>query len=186
MRLRRKDYRYITLDKIGDVNFKRSDRAKRVSITVKSVNLISVTVPQFITFKKAESFVLAKTDWILKQKGIVGGKIDITSQIDSISNEQKKQLEQRVQELSEKHNFKISRLTIKRMKTRGGSCSAKNCISLNIGLVALPKELQDYVILHELVHTKIKDHGDNYWKVLSSVIPDAKTLNRKLNKYYRL
>ena len=72
------------------------------------------------------------------------------------------------------------------MKTRWGSCSAQNNISINVGLIALSDELRDYVILHELVHTKIKNHSKEFWKALELIIKDPRLLNMKLKQNYGL
>ena len=186
MRLRRKDYKYSTIDEIGNIYFRKSDRAKRVIISVKSSNSVSVTVPRFISFKKADSFVIAKKDWIKKHQGSIDNKFDVSSGIDTISSNQKQTLRDRTEHLAKKNGFNFNKINIKRMTSRWGSCSSKNNISLNAGLVLLPKELQDYVILHELVHTKIKDHSKTFWDELNKLMPNAKKLNRQLNKSYKL
>jgi predicted metal-dependent hydrolase len=87
----------------------------------------------------------------------------------------------RVEELSEKHGFKITGLKIRRMKTRWGSCTARRSINLNSWLVMLPEHLSDYVILHELVHTRIPDHSKRFWKELDGVTGGlSKKLRREL------
>jgi predicted metal-dependent hydrolase len=58
-----------------------------------------------------------------------------------------------------------------------------NNINLNANLMRLPQELQDYVILHELVHTRIKNHGPEFWNRLGAILPKAKALRRKLRQY---
>ena len=75
-------------------------------------------------------------------------------------------------------------LIIKNAKTRWGSCSSINNINLNLHLMRLSDELIDYVILHELVHTKIKNHQKEFWDLLNIVSGDAKGLDRELKKYY--
>jgi predicted metal-dependent hydrolase len=55
------------------------------------------------------------------------------------------------------------------MKTRWGSCTAGKGINLNSWLVMLPEYLSDYVILHELVHTKIPDHSSRFWEELDGI-----------------
>jgi hypothetical protein len=47
----------------------------------------------------------------------------------------------------------------------------------------LPQELMDYVILHELAHTRIKNHGREFWKMLDAMIGGAKKLDRRLRGY---
>ena len=70
------------------------------------------------------------------------------------------------------------------MMTRWGSCSAKNNISLNILIAQLPKELQDYIILHELLHTRIKNHSKIFWTELDILIGNAKRIDSILKKNY--
>ena len=72
------------------------------------------------------------------------------------------------------------------MKTRWGSCSAKNNINLNMLIMYLPKHLQDYIILHELVHTRIKNHSNHFWNVLDGIVGDARGMNKELKLNYTL
>ncbi len=88
----------------------------------------------------------------------------------------------RVRELASKNGFRYGRLTLKNLRSRWGSCSAANNINLNIQLMRLTDELIDFVILHELVHTQVKDHGPKFWKSLERVSGNAKALDAKLRK----
>jgi predicted metal-dependent hydrolase len=98
--------------------------------------------------------------------------------------EAKKFLPERVKQLSDQFNFEFNSLTVKNAKTRWGSCSHSNNINLNLQLMRLPDHLIDYVILHELNHTVHKNHQKAYWKALENIIPDAKRLDKELNKYH--
>jgi len=67
------------------------------------------------------------------------------------------------------------------MYTRWGSCTVKRSINLNSWLVMLPEHLSDYVILHELVHTRFPDHSIKFWKELDAVTGgQSKMLRREL------
>lgn len=89
-------------------------------------------------------------------------------------------LSKKVEELAAKHNFRYSGIKIKNMKTRWGSCSKRNTINFNLHLVRLPENLQDYILLHELVHTVHKNHGKEFWKMLNELTIDAKKLAKEL------
>ncbi len=65
---------------------------------------------------------------------------------------------------------------------RYGSCSAKNQISLSWRLILLPLELIDYVVVHELVHTREKHHQKNFWKTVEAILPDYKEREKKLKE----
>jgi predicted metal-dependent hydrolase len=85
--------------------------------------------------------------------------------------------------LARKFNFLFNEVSVRNAKTRWGSCSGKNNISLNIQLMRLPDFLIDYVILHELCHTVEKNHGKQFWSLLDKVTGDAKKLDNELKKY---
>jgi len=97
--------------------------------------------------------------------------------------EAKKHLPKRTYELAEWYKFKPSNVSVRNAKTRWGSCSGKNNISLNIQLMRLPDYLIDYVIMHELCHTVEKNHGPKFWALLNNVSGNAKALDKELKKY---
>jgi predicted metal-dependent hydrolase len=90
----------------------------------------------------------------------------------------------RTRALAEIHGFEINEIKVRNNKTRWGSCSGKNNINLNIHLMRLPQKLIDYVIMHELVHTRVKNHSAYYWGELEKVLPGARVLDKQLNKYH--
>ncbi|PIE79018.1 MAG: hypothetical protein CSA15_04890 [Candidatus Delongbacteria bacterium] len=79
-------------------------------------------------------------------------------------------LSKRVAFLANKHGFEYGKLSFRNQKTRWGSCSYKNNISLNIQLMRLPLHLVDYVIIHELCHTVHKNHSKQFWQLVYSIL----------------
>ena len=79
--------------------------------------------------------------------------------------------------------FKPAGLVIRTMKSRWGSCSNKGIITLSTELIKLPELFLEYVILHELCHLKHHNHGTGYYKLLSELFPDWKTVRKELKKY---
>lgn len=180
------NFKYINYPEIGAVFFEKSRKAKRVIISVKSPTNIRVAVPRFVTIRKAESFVLHKLDWIKKQQSKYSNKVNVNKLTKSASAEEKLKIIKRVEQLANKYGFTYGKVTLRKMKTRWGSCTAQNNISLNIGLIVLPVELSDYIILHELVHTKLKNHNKEFWNELGGVIHDPKSMSKQLRQHYGL
>ncbi|MDI3478706.1 MAG: hypothetical protein PWQ59_2231 [Thermoanaerobacterium sp.] len=75
----------------------------------------------------------------------------------------------------EKYGIKMSDIQIRTMKARWGSCIRdKNIIILNYELIKAPKFCIDYVVLHELIHFKYKNHDSNFYAFLTALMPDWK------------
>jgi predicted metal-dependent hydrolase len=93
----------------------------------------------------------------------------------------------RLTSLADKHGFSFNRVFIRNQRTRWGSCSHQGNISLNARIARLPGELMDYVILHELTHTRQPNHRPAFWaeldKVIGDGVGDAKALAKRLGEY---
>ncbi|MFC1744034.1 M48 family metallopeptidase [Candidatus Riflebacteria bacterium] len=92
-------------------------------------------------------------------------------------------LPQRVAQLAAIHGFKYNEIRIKNLKSRWGSCSAKNNINLNLQIMKLPDELIDHILLHELLHTKVKNHSPQFWQMLEGISKNTKELRKKVKEY---
>lgn len=89
----------------------------------------------------------------------------------------------RLKDLAYEHQFDINSATVKRLRSRWGSCDTHKNIVLNSYLAQLPWELIDYVLVHELAHTKHLNHGAEFWQEVATVFPDYKQ-RRKATKAY--
>jgi predicted metal-dependent hydrolase len=180
--------RTINIDHIGPVTFERSARARRIVITVHSQKGVRVAVPRHASFENAADFVRKQEEWIKKHLEKVRKNNTRSKQHNEalavIDKEKaKKALSVRLLYLAEKHGFNCKRVTVRRQRTRWGSCSHNKAISLNIKIMILPDELRDYVMLHELVHTKIYNHSRKFWAELDKYVGNGKLLARKLREY---
>lgn len=92
-------------------------------------------------------------------------------------------LPQRVEQLATKHDYQYKALKIRHLKSRWGSCSSRSEITLNYYLMQLPWELIDYVLLHELAHTKQLNHSTKFWAEVTACMPDYRTKRQKLKSY---
>lgn len=180
--------KFVEIDGVGPVLLQRSSRARRLNISIKPFHGVRVAIPSGVSFQRAIEFTYEKIDWIKKhQKGMRQVEREQMAWRDALEGidieEAANVIISRVAELAKMHGFRYNRVTIRNQKTRWGSCSAKNNLNLNIKLFTLPQELVDYVILHELVHTRIKNHSPQFWRELDKYVGDAKALRKLLNEF---
>jgi predicted metal-dependent hydrolase len=180
----------IELKSVGTILIERSRRAKHLSLSVRPFKGARVAVPFGASFASAVMFAQSKTGWIKKhldKMALMEQEARALSKSKPINQAAaRKHLIDRLNLLSKKHGFNYNRVFIRNQKTRWGSCSGKNNINLNINLVRLPDELIDYTILHELAHTRIKNHSRRFWDQMDKLLADAKKLDSKLSEYRAL
>lgn len=74
----------------------------------------------------------------------------------------------------------LTRVVVKRLKSRWGSCSPEGKITLNAELMHRPPKAIDYVIAHEISHLFYLNHGKGFYRVLSQALPDWKAGRKQL------
>jgi predicted metal-dependent hydrolase len=89
----------------------------------------------------------------------------------------------RLEALAREHGYSPGRLSVRLQGTLWGSASRAGHIQLNAVLATVPSDLVDYVILHELVHTRIRGHGRAFWSELERRLPDARQRQARLREY---
>jgi len=159
-----------------------------MSISVKATGETWLTLPHHGTVRQAEAFLYEKSAWITahRQKACLlhlnHKKLNLTRR--PMSRTQAGAfLRERIDHLARKHGFSFNRVSIRNQKTRWGSCSVNNNISLNEKLARLPDRLIDFVLLHELVHTRVKNHGKDFWRELGKYVDDVEALRREFRQY---
>jgi hypothetical protein len=88
----------------------------------------------------------------------------------------------RTEELARQFGFQYQKLRLSSARTRWGSCSSQGTLSFTWRLIMAPMELVDYVIIHELVHTKIRNHSRDFYAAVEKILPDYKKRIRWLKQ----
>ncbi len=101
--------------------------------------------------------------------------------------EAKEKITERVKIYSRKLRVVPEALRITSAEQRWGSCSGKNILSFTWRLVMAPLPVIDYIVIHELLHIKEKNHSNKFWGLLETVMPDYKSRQQWLkNNGYHL
>lgn len=145
-----------------------------------------------ITFSDCASSYLDQTRKCIMINSIVGHESEAVKKeiIKLLRVVIKNYLNVRVKEWSDKMNLQPNEIRVKLMKSRWGSCSSKGNLNFSLNLVLLPKEVVDYIIVHELAHLKELNHSNQFWEIVENYYPvcaeskkwlKMNTFNLKLN-----
>lgn len=162
----------------------RSYWLRRISMRITPDGSIHVRSGLSVHKNTIDAFVVRHWPWIEKQRHKF-------LWLRPISQEILTQLYDKAQDFLPRHTYKLAhalwleptRVTCRHQKTRWGSCSSRNAISLNIELMRLPEHLRNYVIIHELVHIIHKHHKKAFWDSLEKVLPWARQRDRELRRW---
>jgi len=169
---------------------KKSRRARAIRISVHHDGRVVITQPVFVPQHVVARFIHEKIGWIQKRLEIFKKfqylptvKKNNRAQYAKTKSEALALVAERLKHSNQFYNFPYNRIFIKNQKTRWGSCSAKKNLSFNYKILFLPKELQDYIIVHELCHLGEMNHSKSFWSLVSRTIPSAKPLRSQLRKF---
>jgi hypothetical protein len=94
-------------------------------------------------------------------------------------------LEPRLDALARTTGVAYERLSIRRQRSRWGSCSVRGTISLNACLLFQRPEVVDYLIVHELMHVEHMNHSKRFWQAVERHCADWRALDRELLQGWR-
>ena len=91
-------------------------------------------------------------------------------------------LSNRVQWYATKYGYKYKKVRITAARSRWGSCSSTGTLSFAWRLIMAPAPVIDYVIVHELIHLKVKNHSSKFWNEVEAILPDYRNRREWLRK----
>lgn len=153
---------------------------RSISIRITQEKQILVRVPEWLSFRQLEAFLLEKKDWILKTWQSIPDPPTYTireqNQLAAMEKRYKKAAREYIPaRVAYFHRFtggSYDKITIRDQKTRWGSCSSNGTLSFNYRLMLAPPRILDYVVVHELCHLKHMDHSPAFWQSVEAVLPD--------------
>lgn len=183
------------------VHHRQKKSLKHTYLRVLSENSIEVKSNSFFTHNDAIALIQNKRKWIEKmlykhfKNTLIDdnffylGKTYHTNdfEINDVDAFYKSEAQKIILPMVEKYsiimNVQVNKVSFRKNKSRWGSCSAKNNISLNTQLIKMPIENIQYVVVHELAHIKHKHHQKSFWEEVEKFIPNYKILDGALKQY---
>ncbi len=165
---------------LGPVVLRKHVRATKYTIRLRG-GKVSVSLPVYGTYKYALEFLsVHRNDLINRIKTLPQQKTNHFDETE-LRKKAKETLPSMLKSLANFYGFSYSSVKITKSKGRWGSCSSRANINLSLYLMLLPEHLIEYVLLHELCHTKEMNHGPRFWALMDSVTKGkAKELRREL------
>lgn len=74
-------------------------------------------------------------------------------------------------------------IRVRSMRKRWGSWTPAGNLLLNVEAVKLPLGCVDYLLMHELCHLRVPDHGKRFWRLLDACMPDWERWRERLGKW---
>lgn len=156
----------------------RSGR-KTMSLSITRAGQVLVKAPRYLPEREIDAFVRKHDSWIEKQLLLWKERIERKQKL-ALSPEKIAALKQqalaevgdRVRHYSAQMGVRPTGLKITSARTRWGSCSAKNSLCFSCFLALAEPEAVDYVVVHELAHIRVKNHGAGFYREVEKYLPD--------------
>ena len=174
---------------LGVIECVRSIRTRSIRLSVRSNGALRLTYPLFASQAMAIAFAESKAEWIFKTRERLNQRRKAMPAISraeakALLDSARSYLPTTLARLAKEHGFHYTSLRLSSARTRWGSCSGKNGISLSIFIMLLPEHLREFIILHELCHTRHHNHSEAFHTLLDSLVEGKeKALNRELKAY---
>lgn len=175
--------------RLGPVTLAQSRRARRITLSVRPSGAVRLSYPCGIARARALAFLESRAEWVVQARERLAARAaarPTTPQpdIEALRRAAQAELPGRVAELARQHGFRYGRVTIRASRSKWGSCSGQNNLSLSLFLMTLPQHLRDFVLLHELCHTVHHNHSPRFHALLDRLTGGKeKLLSRELRSH---
>ncbi len=172
---------------IIEYDLRRRKGHKKITLSVFKDGRVVVTVPKWISFKLVEIFIKRKKGWILNSvkkipKNNLIGSSDRRKEYLKYKEKAREFVKKRLKELNKNYEFSYNRISIRKNRSRWGSCSSVGNLNFDYRIIFLESSLQDYLLVHELCHLKEMNHSKEFWNLVEKEVPNYKELRKELRK----
>lgn len=165
-------------------------RRKTISMTLKPDGL-EVRAPLWMPEGQIRQFIDAHRDWIQKAWARQENRRQELEKLPRLTEEELQELAEkaraylpeRVSFYAPKIGVSYGKITVKRLRSRWGSCSARGNLNFNCLLMLAPPQVIDSVVVHELCHRKEMNHSERFYREVLRAFPDYRECRRWLKEH---
>ena len=174
---------------LGKIECVRSMRAHSIRLAVRRDGTLRLTYPLFCSSSKAIAFAESKASWVertrmrISQRAALLPTISV-AEVEQLRRAARAYIPTTLAHLANKHGFTYTSLRISKAHTRWGSCSGRNSISISLFVMLLPEHLREFILLHELCHTRHHNHSAAFHSLLNTLVGgNEHLLNAELKRH---
>ncbi len=156
----------------------RSGR-RTVSVEIRPDGSVLVRAPRGMSQERLRALLGERAAWIERHRRTALARREAAAragaltdrELDELAAGAREDLPARVRRFASLVGTDYGRVTIRRQRTRWGSCSGRGDLSFNCLLMLAPEAVRDYVVVHELCHRLVMDHSPRFWAQVERVLP---------------
>ena len=175
---------------IQNLKLIRSDR-RTISLEIASTGQVIVRAPIHMTDAEIKKFIDSKSSWLAKHLHKKEQNMELLQEEGRFTEQEmeriwelaKKVIPEKVAYYARLMGVTYGRISIRRQKTRWGSCSREGNLNFNCLLMMAPPEVLDYVVVHELCHRLEMNHSARFWAQVEKVMPDYRVPRKWLKEH---
>ena len=160
---------------------------KTIAIQITPEGKILVRCPHRMPKTAIDAFVRDKARWIQTHLQRISAQPQpesfTSAQIQAFSAQTKALLDEKLPALAQQMGVQYNRVTVRKQRTRWGSCSSKGNLNFNCLLALVPEEVFVYIMVHELCHLKEMNHSRKFWAKVEQVLPEYKAAKAWLKSH---
>ena len=169
-------------------------RRKSAALQISDEGKLIVRVPLWYSDRDISEMIEKNRKWIEVHTAAAMKRNSELEKLEPFTADELEEMAQRalrvipekVRYYAEKLGVTYGRITIRNQKTRWGSCTAKGNLNFNCLLMAVPEEVLDSVVVHELCHRLHMDHSKAFYKDVYRVFPEYDRCNKWLKENGKL
>lgn len=173
-----------------DFEIIRSNR-RTISLEITPAGQVLVRAPRRMSELEIHAFVESKSSWL--NKHLQKKEMDMEAlqeegtfteqEMERLQKLAKKVIPEKVAYYARLMGVTYGRISIRKQKTRWGSCSREGNLNFNCLLMMAPPEVLDYVVVHELSHRLEMNHSARFWVQVENVMPDYRVPRKWLKEH---